>query len=108
MILDHLPHTATAKRRTRTQDTLGSAKDSYTTVWSDRACWRQPVSDSERMEYEKRGQRVTHKIYFAADPELDEEYMLIVGGDTMSVRSVSDPDASVGLGILWRVMVELE
>jgi hypothetical protein len=108
MLLNQLPHLATAKRRTRAKDTLGGSKDSYATVlFTDRACWRQPVSDAEVVQFQKREIKVTHKIYFAADPVLSDEDVLVIGGESHKVRSVSDPDASVGLGILWRVMVEL-
>lgn len=107
-ILDALPHTATAKRRTRTKDALGGMKDSFTTVFSDRACWRQPVSDSELVEAQSRGQRITHKVYFTSDPELNEQHVLIVDGDTMLVQSTAHPDASLGLSILYRVMCLLE
>lgn len=107
-LLDQLPHLATAKRRTRTKDTLGGSKDSYPTiVFVDRACWRQPVSDSEAMDFQQRSVKVTHKIYFAADPGLSDQDIIVIGTENHKVRSQSHPDASVGKGILWRVMVEL-
>ncbi len=84
-------------------------KDSFATVlFTDRACWRQPATSSEIKEYQQRDVVVTHKIYFTSDPGVDGSYVLVVGGDTMSVRSAAHPDASVGLGVLWRVMVQLE
>ena len=108
-LLNHLPHLATAKQRTRTKDSIGGTKDSYSTVlFTNKACWRQPVSDRESVDYLQRGQDVSHKIYFAEDPGVDERCVLVIGGETHSVRSVSHQDASVGLGVLWRVMVELE
>lgn len=106
-LLDALPHVCTAKLRTRTKDSLGGGKDSYAVVFTGRACWRQPAGDAEVRDFQQRGQRLTHKIYFSSDPGLDERHVLMIGSDTMRVLSVSDPDASVGLGILWRCMVEL-
>ena len=108
-ILNNLPHLATAKRRTRTKDALGGTKDTFsTTLWSDRVCWRQPVSDTEAMDWMARGQKVTHKVYFVEDPGVDERCILVIGDDTMTVRSVGNPDASVGLGVVWKVAVELD
>lgn len=108
-VLDNLPHLCTAKRRTRTKDALGGSKDSFpVTLFTDRACWRQPANASEVLEYQQRNQNVTHKIYFTSDPVLDERCIIEIGTDVMSVRSVSQKDASVGLGVVWRVMVELE
>jgi hypothetical protein len=108
-LLDNLPHTATAKRRTRTKDSMIGAKDSFGTIlFTSRACWRQPASNNEIKEAAHRSQSVTHKVYFATDPELDEQCILEIDGDTMTVRSASHPDASVGLGVLYKVMVKLE
>ena len=106
-ILAHFPHTCTAKKRKRTKGTLGGSKDSFpTTVFTDRKCWRQPVSDSENEEYQRRGITVSHKVYFTSDPELDATHVLIFDGVDYYVKSESDPDASVGLGVVWRVMVD--
>ncbi len=106
-ILQNLPHTATAKRRTRKAGTLGGGRDSFpTTLFTDRECWRQPASDSEITEFEKRGISVTNKIYFVTDPEVDERDILVIDGVNYEVKSAADPDASVGLGVVYRVMVE--
>ncbi len=108
-ILDNLPHTATAYKRTRTQDSMGGSKDSLgTALFTGTSCWRQPASNSEIKEYQQRDQIVTHKVFFVADPLLDETHILVIDGDTHSVRSSSHPDSSLGLSILWKVMVRLE
>ena len=77
------------------------------TVFSNRDCWRQAASEREILQYQKRGIAVTHKIYFATDPGLDERHFITIGSDIMEVRSYASPDASAGLGMLWRVMAEL-
>lgn len=108
-LLDRLPHLATAKRRSRAKDSLGGLKDTYpTTLFTNRACWRQPATDREINYWKQRSIDVTHSVYFAADPDLDEHCTLEIDGDVMSVWSVSHPDNSVGLGVLWRVMVNLD
>ncbi len=103
-LLDNMPHLATAKRRKMTKDTMGGVKESFpTTVFSDRACWRQPASDREVSLWKKQSQEVTHKVYFAEDPVVDEGCILVIDDVNMDVVSVSDPDASAGLGKCWRV-----
>ena len=108
MLLGSLPDLATAKRRARTKDELGGAKDSFVVIFTDRACWRQQASSSEINTAQARGINVTHKVFFASDPRLTEKDVLVIDGDTMSVRSFPHPDASAGLGKVWRVMVQLE
>lgn len=106
-LLDSMPHTCTAKRRTRTKDSMLGTKDTFTTLFSDRECWRQQASSSEVMTAQARDIAISHKVFFATDPEVTEEDVLIIDGDTMTVRSSPHPDASAGLGVVWRVMVNL-
>lgn len=112
-LLDSFPHTAVAKRRIRTKGPLGGSKDTLETLWSTaRACWRQPAGDSEKSDFAKRGVTITNKVYFTANPELTAQHLLVVTDsdagteETFEVKSNSSPDASAGLGVLWRVMVE--
>jgi hypothetical protein len=106
-VLDNLPHTCTAQRRTRTQGTLGGAKDSWSTVlFSGRACWRQPAGDNESDYAMKRGISVSHKVYFTSDPGVDERDRLVFSDGNYLVRTLPHPDASVGRGVVWRVMVD--
>ena len=107
-ILANMPHTATIKTRTRTRDNLGGSKDSFTTVSSGVKCWRQVASDAEIRRYQQRDTTVTDRVYFSSDPSVDEKHIIIIGSDTLSVRSRAVPDASAGLSVVWRVMCELE
>jgi hypothetical protein len=107
-LLDNFPDTAIAKRRKRSKDSLGGSKDAWETVFTGRTCWRQPLGNQEIKEAQQREIKVSHKVYFTADPELDEHHILIIDGDTMTVRSASHPDASAGLGVVWKVLVDLE
>ena len=110
-LLDNMPHLATAYKRVRTRDSIAGTKDTYpTAVFTDRACWRQQAGASEIMEFEKRGINITHKVFFATRPSLDEKHILVVTDDNgedkaYEVQSIASPDASAGLGILYRVMV---
>ena len=109
-ILDALPHTFAAKKRTRVADTLGGNKDSFPTV-STGTCWHQQAGDSETTEFAKRGINITGKVYFASDPALDETHTLTVSDTngavvgTFDVVSIPNIDASAGLGVLWRCNV---
>ena len=111
-LLDHFPHTCTTKRRTRTKGSLGGSSDTFTTVSSNLACWQQAASDGEMEEFAKRGIVVTNKVYFTADPGVDTRYVLEVTNpqtgttDTLEVQSRAKPDASAGLGVVYRVMAE--
>jgi len=105
-LLDNLPHTAIAQVRTRTTGELGGSIDSFSTVFSGRACWQQAAGDTEIAEYAKRGIQITDKVYFVADPGVNEEYQLVIDGKTYDVRSFAERDASVGMGIVWRVMID--
>jgi len=109
-LLDNLPHTYVAKKRTRVPDSLAGNKDSFTTV-STGTCWYQQAGDSETTEFAKRGINITGKVYFASDPALDETHVLTVSDKngtevgTFEVVSIPNIDASAGLGVLWRCNV---
>jgi len=106
-LLDSFPHTCTAKRRIRTKGSLGGSKETFpTTTFTGRACWQQPAGEALIREFQKRGITVTNKVYFTADPGLDERDILIIGSDTFEVRSKANPDASAGLGIVYRILCE--
>jgi len=112
-MLGNLPHTCTTKRRAQEKGSLGGSKDVFTTVSSNLACWQQAASDSEIQEFAKSGIVVTNKVYFTADPGVDSRFVLEVTNpqtgttDTLEVKSRAKPDASAGLGVLYRVMAEL-
>ena len=105
-LMDHMPHTTKAKRRTRTIDVLGGSMDTFTTVFTDRACWRQSAKAIEIFNNQKIGISVTDKIYFEDDPELREQDILVFGTTEYKVRSYADSDASAGKSVLYKVMVE--
>ena len=109
MLLENLPHACTAKRRSRAGDGMGGSVDTFpTTIFSARACWRQQLSSSEVLWWQQRSVNVSNKVFFAEDPELDENCILEFPGedDFYDVKSYASPDASAGLGVLYRVMVD--
>lgn len=84
---------------------MGGGKDIYAVVFSDRACWRQPAGDSEINYAEKKGIKVDNKVFFTSDPGLTEEHILVIDGLDYFVTSAPIPDSSVGLSVLWKVLV---
>lgn len=105
MILDNLPHVCNAGIRTRTQGALGGGKDTWTNVFTNKACWRQSASATELRYAEKMGILVTHKVFFVEDPEIDNKHSLVFSDGRYDVVSRPTPDSSVGLGVVWRVML---
>ena len=104
-ILDNLPHRCTARRRKRVGDGMGGFVDTFDdVVFTDRSCWRQAASDREVSWWQQRGTELTDKFFFNADPIIDENCILEIGGWRYDVISQADPDDSAGLGLLWRVM----
>ena len=107
-ISDNMPHTCIAKRRTRSNDELGGTKDTYTTIFSGRSCWIQAASDTDIVEFQKRDMVITNKVYFVTDPGIDERDILVINGENYEVRSFANLDATVGMGLFFKVMVELK
>jgi len=111
-ILDALPHRATAYPRVRVPGQWGSGRDRRgDAVWTNKPCWQQTAGEAEVNRYAKRGIEVTDKIYFTENVDLTEVHTLVVtntlAGSTVDfdVKTRAVPDASAGLGVVWRVMV---
>lgn len=62
--------------------------------------WKQPVSSSEKVEYEKRGLSITSKIFMAENPSCGEGDRIGIAGKKYVIRGVTDMS---GEGTLWRV-----
>jgi len=111
-LLDNMPDRCTVQRRVRVKRGLGGSKATATVEQTGVHCWEQQVSASESEQYGKRGMDLTHRIYFIFDPQVTRRHQILVtskSGNVVSspipfdvVFSVS-PDASAGLGFLWKV-----
>ena len=111
--IDNLPHRCTIRKRVRTKGTLGGSKDSFTNVQTNVECWEQPAGDRETLKYQQLGMDVTHAVYFKSDPTVKNRHQIFITsrqGVTVSspivldVKSVTSPDATAGLQLLWKVM----
>lgn len=75
------------------------------------------LSASETEKYAKRDIAASRKVYFVSDPGVTTRHQILITsrdrGDTtianpvvLDVKSTPKPDASAGLGILYRVECE--
>jgi len=107
MLLENLPHLATAKKRKRSSDGMVGSIDSFDdVVFVNMPCWQQAASDRTVAWWSQRGVDITHSVFFSDDPGVDENCVLIINGWQLDVKSFAEPDDSVGLGVLWRVMTQ--
>jgi len=92
---------------------MGGSRDTFpTTIFTDRACWQQSTEETVAQdidEFDKRGIRFSDRVYFTTRPDLDERDILEVTNgktgqtNTYEVIGLEDPDASAGLGVLYKV-----
>ena len=115
-LLDNFPHEATIRRRLRTADDLGGTIDTPAGTTTGVVCWEQAASDREVLEFEKRGMQIDRKVYFRTDPNLTTRHQILItkrlgvvvaNPDVLDVKSAAGPDATAGLGIVFRVMCQL-
>lgn len=113
-LLNNLKDRCTIRRRVQAKDSFGGSKDSFTNEQTDVWCWEQSVSAAEVLEYEKQAIKVVSKVYFASDPNVSSRHQIVVterNGVALTTPVAYDvvdaiaPDASVGFGLLWRVML---
>lgn len=122
-LLEDLPHRCTIFLPSRGIDSSGGSTYSVQVVATDIPCWEQVASASETTKYQKRGISVSTKVFFVSNPNLTERHRILIterrgvaaanlnihdvsNPDVLTVTSVTEPDASAGLGILWRVMCD--
>lgn len=119
-LLQSLPHLCTIRRRknagTATSgDAFGGPKNSRVEEQTNVPCWEQPLSANEQLKYDKMGVVANRKIYFTTNPNITDRSEIIItqrhGEDVAEADQVvidgliaADPDASAGLGRLFRVM----
>lgn len=99
---NNLPHLAAHYRQRRTRDALGGHERGWELQSSGIACFLQTISQEQRSElFDKRGFEVTHRIYFATDPAVDERDALriVVQGSVKFIEVRSTADAGVNLPI---------
>ena len=77
-------------------------------------CWEQRASTTETNEFAKRGMNIRTKVFFPSDPGVTSRHQILItsrDGVAVSspiafdVMSSEAPDASAGLGVLWKVFI---
>ena len=116
-LLDSFPHKCTIRRRVRIKDDYGGNKDHPATdEQTNVECWEQQASASEVKDYEKRGIKISRKIFFLADPGVTERHEILITERNgvavanpipLDVKSRTDPDASAGLELIYKVMADV-
>jgi len=91
---------------------MGKGKPTYINEQTAVKCWEQPAGTSEVQTYQKKGMQITHTIYFIANPNVTSRHQILVTSkqgvavaspEVFDVMSSESPDASAGLGVVWRV-----
>jgi len=116
-LLDNLPDECTIQRLVRTKGELGGSKDSATVEQTGVSCWEQQVLAAESLLYQKHGMELQSKVYFTKNPHVSRRHQITMtsrnNGEAVAladqkawdVLNSPAPDASVGRGLLWRVML---
>lgn len=102
-LLDSMPHTVTLQRRTVTQDSLGGDRETWTNFDTLVEAWVQLASANSIIAFEKRGQQISHIVYFNEDPSLNEQCRIVYGSQVFDF--VATADRSAGLGVLFGAAV---
>ena len=108
-LLDTLPHRVTIRSPIYGADDLGGVVGEFEDVASDVSAWVQNAGASEIKEFDRRGDDISHKIFFGAVP-------VVAVGDQIYVESgpsfvgktfvfVAGTERSAGCGLLWAAYV---
>lgn len=113
-LLDNFPDICSIRKRKRVsgEGGYGGTRTVSQLIRSGVTCWLQPASQSEINDYQKRGIDVRYKCYFIANPNITEQHELVITSRSgvatnfdADVVTQSEPDASAGLGVVWKVMI---
>lgn len=104
-LLDNLPHTVTIKRNKYANDEFGGTVKTKYAKATGVSAWVQNASQREIDEYQRQGQEITHRVYFASDPALiPGDYIEVTAGPSFVGREIEHrvhTDRSAGLGVLF-------
>lgn len=111
-LLDQMPHRIRHDRPTYERDDLLGDTQTLVQQAANVKSWVQNASMVEINEFQRRNERVTHKVFFPADPGLQVGDILTVTSGPSFVGIVlkfqADSDRSAGLGVLYAAMCEEE
>ena len=111
-LLDSLPHTVTHKRRKYSNDEYIGNKVEETTLSTGVKAWVQNANMSEVLEYQKRDQRITHKVFYSSEPSIRPgDIIRVTAGPSFVGKELnfqSMTDRSAGLGVLFKAVCDEE
>lgn len=116
-LLDTMPHECTIRRLGRVNDALGGTKTVPIVEQTEVKCWEQQASAAEIMDFERRGMKISRKVYFSTNPAVTERHEIIItkrqgtavaeaDQKPLTVVKYYEPDAGAGLGVVFKVMCD--
>lgn len=111
-LLENLPHTVRHERSTYARDAVGADTEARITITASVEAWVQNASRAEVEEFDKRDERVTHKVFFNSNPSprVGDHFVVTAGPSHIGedLKFQADSDRSAGLGVLFGALCELE
>lgn len=111
------PHKCTIQRRSNVADQIGGKRIVPVVEQTNVACWEQPISsrDMAVAQLDKTSFQFVSKVYFLSDPGVTDNHEIVITSRNgisvatadqipLQVVKPSVPDASVGLGRLFKVI----
>lgn len=107
-LLDTMPHVVTHKRRRYVNDAVGASVEIDQTLTTGNPVWIQNAGQKETVDYGKKDQTITHRVYFEDNLTLQVGDSLVVTSGPSFVgvilRIGTFTDRSAGLGELLTAM----
>lgn len=108
-LLDSLPHRVTIRSPIYGADDLGAVSGEFQNVETDIPAWVQNASAAEIKEYDRRGDDVSHKVFFDSVQTLSVGDQLYVTSGPSFVGKLfvfaAGTERSAGCGVLWAAYV---
>lgn len=98
-LLARAGHSVDIERPVTTVDEIGGRRFEWQTVAEGVSAWVQPAAADAREAYRRQEVRVTHTVYFAADPSIETGDRISFDGAALVVTGVVNIG---GLGKLWK------
>lgn len=81
-------HSVTIQLKTESIGSAGGTSYTYSTIQTGVRCRVQPVSATDRVDFQVRGFDISHAVHFASNPNIDEQNCILFGTRRLHVRRV--------------------
>ena len=102
-IISHAGHSVDIERPSYVTDDIGGRTKTFAAISSGLAAWVQPARGHDIEQYGARDIKITHSVYFSADPEVQLGDRIVHDSRYLSVRGIKDAGE---LDKLWRIDCE--